>query len=344
MSENAIARPVFALTYGDAAGIGAELVAKALQSEEVRRLAKWVLIGDERIFQRGMEIAKASYEYTKISDPAEALQDDHLYMIAQEQLAPEEVPLGILSEKAGKACGDTLKLALQYAKEGKFDGVVYAPLNKEALHRGGLKFHDELHFFADQLGCKEGFSEINVMDKLWVTRVTSHIPLRKVSDLVTKERVKSIIRFAFDTLVAVGIEKPRIVVAALNPHAGDGGLLGHEEIEEIQPAVQEMKATGIDVEGPFPADTIFLRLQKNPFDCIVGMYHDQVQTGMKLLGFHKGVTISGGLPVVLTTPAHGTAFDIAAQGTADPGAMITAMNVAVRLAKGKLNSSVRPSV
>lgn len=182
------------------------------------------------------------------------------------------------------------------------------------------------------LDCKEGFSEINVLGDLWFTRVTSHVPLKEVSGLVKKERVGRIIRFAQQTLLNAGFENPRIAVAALNPHAGDNGLLGMEEIEEIQPAIKEAQEQGIQVDGPYPADTIFLRLKTNPFDCLVSMYHDQAQTGMKLMGFNKGVTVSGGLPVIITTPAHGTAFDIAGQGIADPGATEQAMKLAVKLA------------
>ncbi len=170
------------------------------------------------------------------------------------------------------------------------------------------------------------------MGDLWFTRITSHVPLKEVSSLIKKDRVARIIRFAHDTLISVGFDNPRIAVAALNPHAGDGGLLGTEEIDEISPAIHEAREQGINVVGPYPADTIFLRLQTKPFDCLVSMYHDQAQTGMKLLGFNKGVTVSGGLPIAIATPAHGTAFDIAGKGISDPGATVQAMKLAVRLA------------
>jgi 4-hydroxythreonine-4-phosphate dehydrogenase len=326
---------IMGITYGDATGIGPELVAKALQSEEVRSLATWVLIGDERVFKAGQYTAGQTYACRKIGSPADIADQDEIYLIDLANQDPSSVVLGAMSPDSGRVCGETLKEALRLAQEQQLDGVVYAPLNKEALHRGGFEFHDELQFFASLLNCKEGFSEINVMGDLWVTRVTSHVPLHEVSKLITKEKVGSIIRFAHETLKGAGIPNPRIAVAALNPHAGDGGLMGMEEISEIRPAIQEKKEEGIRVEGPYPADTIFLRLKTNPFDCLVGMYHDQAQTGMKLMGFNRGVTVGGGLPAVLTTPAHGTAFDIAGQGKADPGAMISALQVAVKLAKAK---------
>ncbi|ALS21786.1 MULTISPECIES: PdxA family dehydrogenase [Paenibacillus] len=329
-------KPVMALTYGDAAGIGPELVAKALQMDEIRSLAQWVLVGDERVFKQGAELAGVTLNYRKIDSIEQAsFQEHELPLIDLQNINPDDFQKGILSPEAGLASGKTLEYTLQLVKGNHLEGVVYAPLNKEAMFRGGLHFEDDIHFLADLLGVKDGFGEINVMEKLWVFRVTSHIPLRKVSELITKESVGQRIRFAHETLTAAGYHQPRIAVAALNPHAGDGGLFGTEEIDEMIPAVQEAQAQGINVAGPYPADTIFLRLPKDPFDALLAMYHDQAQTGMKLMGFNKGVTVSGGLPVVLATPAHGTAFDIAGKGIADPGAMAHAMRLAVRLVLGK---------
>lgn len=325
-------KPVFGLTLGEAPGIGPELVVKALQDEEVRSLATWVIIGDERVYQQGAQIAKASLDYVKVDSSKEVGADRDIWMIDLGNLDPATYELGKLSPASGKVTGETLKYGLKLAQDKKLDGLVYAPLNKEALQRGGHHFEDEIHFFAELLHVQDGFGEINVMDNLWLTRLTSHIPLKEVSQHITKENVLKIIRFAHGTLTQAGIENPRIAVAGLNPHAGEGGLIGREEIDEILPAVQEAQQQGMNAHGPYPADTIFLRLDKEPFDCMVSMYHDQGQTGMKLLGFHKGVTVSGGLPVVLTTPAHGTAFDIAGKGIADPGAMRSAMKLAVRLA------------
>lgn len=329
-------KPVMALTYGDAAGIGPELVAKALQMDDVRSMADWVLVGDERVFRQGAELAGVDLNYRKIDSIEQAAHQNHeLPLLDLHHLHPDDFIKGSLSPEAGLASGKTLENALQLVKGNHIEGVVYAPLNKEAMFRGGLHFEDDLHFLADLLGVKDGIGEINVMEKLWVFRVTSHIPLKKVSDLITKDHVSQRIRFAHETLTAAGFHQPRIAVAALNPHAGDGGLFGMEEIDEIIPAVQEAQAQGINVVGPYPADTIFLRLPKEPFDGLLAMYHDQAQTGMKLMGFNKGVTVSGGLPIVLATPAHGTAFDIAGKGVADPGAMAHAMKLAVRLVLGK---------
>ncbi|TBL75782.1 PdxA family dehydrogenase [Paenibacillus thalictri] len=325
-------KPVLGVTLGDATGIGSELTVKALQSAEISKLATWVIVGDERVLRQGESIVGSTISYRKIEHAGQIDNPNDVYFIDLNNLSPDDYTLGQLSAVSGKATGETFEYIVKVAQQKQLDGFVFAPINKGALHSGGYHFMDELHFFASLLDCREGFSEINVMGDLWFTRVTSHIPLKQVSDLVKKERVGRIIRFAQDTLTRAGFVNPRIAVAALNPHAGDSGLLGMEEIEEITPAIKEAQAQGINVEGPYPADTIFLRLDKQPFDCLVSMYHDQAQTGMKLMGFHKGVTVSGGLPVVITTPAHGTAFDIAGQGTANPGAMEHAMKLAVKLA------------
>ncbi|NEU30038.1 4-hydroxythreonine-4-phosphate dehydrogenase [bacterium LRH843] len=336
MSNN---KPTFGLLFGEAVGIGSELIVKSLQQKEVLGLATWIIIGDERVYKQAASLTGLQVEYTKIASIDEVKPDEErIWFIDLGNIDPSTYEMGELSVHSGRITGETLIYAMDLAKEGKLDGISYAPLNKEALQRGGFQFEDEIHFFASLLDCEDGFGEINVMDDLWVTRVTSHIPISDVAPLIKKERVNRIIHFANDTLTAAGIKNPRINVSALNPHAGEGGMIGREEIDEILPAIEQAKQEGIDVRGPYPADTMFLRRDKEPFDCLVGMYHDQAQTGMKLLGFYRGVTISGGLPIVLTTAAHGTAFDIAGKGIADPGAMIAAMKLAVRLSNGKNKS------
>lgn len=333
MSKN---KPIIGLLYGEATGIGSELVAKALENQEIYEAATWVLIGDERVFKQGAEIAKTELVYSKVRDTEEVDQlSQGLWMIDTQELDPQQISLGELSEESGKVTGDTLTFATKLAQQDKLDGIVYAPLNKDALYRGGYRFQDDIHLLASLFDYTSGFGEVNVMEDLWVSRVTSHIPLKDVAANITKENVLKSINFANDILSSVGFKYPKIAIAALNPHAGDGGLLGQEEIEEIIPAVNDAKGKGLNVEGPYPADTIFLRLDESPFDCLLAMYHDQAQTGMKLMGFHKGVTINGGLPIVLNTPAHGTAFDIAGKGVANPSAMEHAMNLAIKMINNK---------
>jgi len=332
-------KPIMGLLLGETAGIGPELTVKALNVNEVKAMATWVIIGDERVYKQGQDIAGLTVPYKKIKSTEEIVYDeDVIWFIDLNNIDPNTIQLGTISEESGKATGETIKFALGLASDKKLDGIVYAPINKEALNKGGFKYKDELHFFADMFNCLEGFGEINVMESLWVTRVTSHIPIKDVSAIVTKERVSKVIRFANANLLSAGFKNPKIAVCALNPHGGDGGLIGTEEISQIIPAINEAKMQGINVEGPYPADTIFLRLKNDPFDCLLAMYHDQAQTGMKLLGFNKGVTVSGGLPVIIMTPAHGTAFDIVGKGVADPGAQISAMKLAVKMALNKLQN------
>jgi 4-hydroxythreonine-4-phosphate dehydrogenase len=332
-----IKKSVMGLLYGDATGIGPELIAKALQEQSVREKAHWVLIGDERVFNQGSHIANLDIDYKVIKEIEEINPNsDDIYMLNYESLSSEDYELGNVSALAGKSAGEILAKAVELAKKKLLDGIVYAPLNKDALYKGGFLFEDDIHFLASLFDYKSGFGEINVMEDLWVTRVTSHIPLKDVAEKVTKERVIEVIKFAEENLKRVGFENPKIAVCALNPHAGDGGLIGKEEIDHIRPAIEDAKGFGINVVGPYPSDTVFLKLQKEKaFDCLLAMYHDQAQTGMKLLGFNKGVTLNGGLPVILATPAHGTAHDIAGKGIADPGATIHAMRLAVKMAGEK---------
>jgi 4-hydroxythreonine-4-phosphate dehydrogenase len=184
---------------------------------------------------------------------------------------------------------------------------------------------------ADRLQWKGHISEINVLDDLWTSRVTSHVGLRQVSALITKEAVYDAIVLIVGALRLAGVAEPRLLVAALNPHGGEGGLFGNEEIEAIAPAIEQARMEGIQASGPFPADTIFLRARKGGCDAVVSMYHDQGQIAMKLMGFERGVTVQGGLPLPITTPAHGTAFDIAGQGKANPQGLYQAFRLACRM-------------
>ncbi|MFS0822043.1 PdxA family protein [Bacillus sp. 1P02SD] len=326
-----MSKPTIGLLYGDAAGVGPEVVAKSFANKEILESATWILIGDERIFNRGASIADQQLNYQKVDSIDDVNPDvSSLWLIDTKNTDPDEIEMGVLNEKSGKAAGDNLVFALELAKQEKLDGLSYGPMNKSALYQGGYTFKDDIHLVASVFGLETGFMEVNVMDGVWFTRVTSHIPLKEVAENITKENVLNSILFADKIVSKAGIE-PKIAVAGLNPHAGDNGLLGDEENEIISPAVEEAKNQGVNVHGPFSADTIFLRLKKENFNCLLGMYHDQAQIGMKTMGFNKGVTISGGLPIVITTPAHGTAFDIAGKGIVDPSAFEEALKLGIKL-------------
>ncbi len=325
-------KPKVGLLLGDPTGIGPELVAKLLAGYDVHEHADPVVIGDQRVFEMGQKIAGVSVPARVVRrfDDVQSGGGD-IPFLDFSGASPDEFALGQLSAKAGKSVLEVLAFTLDLARDGKLDAIIFAPFNKQAMHLGGSPFPDELHFMADRLQWTGHFSEINVLDNLWTSRVTSHIGLRQVSALITKKAVYDAIVLIDGALRKAGVKEPRLFVAALNPHGGEGGLFGNEEIEAIAPAIEQARSEGIQASGPFPADTIFVRAKKGACDAIVSMYHDQGQIAMKLMGFERGVTVQGGLPIPITTPAHGTAFDIAGQGKANPQGLYQAFRIACRM-------------
>jgi 4-hydroxythreonine-4-phosphate dehydrogenase len=299
------------LVLGDPAGVGAELAAKLLASED---LAGVTVIGDMRQLEAGARVAKVTLPKLEVLDRRNA--------------DPGAIPLGQASATGGRAALDNFTAALDLARAGKLDAVCFTPFNKQALMLAGNKFEDELRYAADHLGWKHPVGEFNILGKLWNARVTSHIGIAQVSAHLTRERVLEAIRLTDAQMRRAGFNPPRIAVAALNPHAGEGGAFGREEIDVIAPAVADARADGIEASGPFPADTVYLRARDGQFDSVVTMYHDQGQIAIKLLGFSRGVTLLGGLPVAVTTPAQGTAYDIAGKGIATPDALRNAFAIA----------------
>ena len=321
------------LLLGDPCGIGPELVAKLLAGGELDPGVASIVIGEPRVLARGAEHAGVELRLPEVSGP-DAAAEGGTALMAGPSIDPADAPTGQVSAAAGAYVLDAFRQALALARAGALDAICFAPCNKQAMHEGGLAFEDELRFFVHELGFDGYVGEINATGELATTRVTSHVPLRAVADLITGDAVLQATRLAHDTLRAAGDPHPRIAVAGLNPHAGDGGIFGREEIEVIAPAVERARAEQIAASGPYPADTVFVRARAGAFDAIVTMYHDQGQIAMKLLGFERGITILAGLPVPITTPAHGSAFDIAGQGTARVDALRQAYLTACRMAHG----------
>ena len=310
-------KTTIALVQGDAAGIGAELLSKLLDDEQVRERANLLIVSDERVFRAGYEVTRLTPSVRPISQPSDMDFSDGLpNLLHMPVIDPRDAPLGQVSVAAGGAVLQCFGKALGLAQSEIVDGICFMPFNKEAMHRAGLGTEDELQWAKKYLDLPGQVGEFNVIDGMWNARVTSHVPLREVADLLTIERIVESIAFADVTLRAAGFDSPRIAVAALNPHAGDGGQIGREEIDTIAPAVERARALKIHVDGPFPSDTLYIKVRDKQYDCAVSMYHDQGQIAIKLLGFHMGVTVLGGLPFPVTTPAHGTAFDIAGTNTA----------------------------
>ena len=329
--------PTIGLMLGDVTGIGPEIAARVLASDAVKELANLVVVGDVRVLALGIRDAGVTLPYTSystIDDVRFPRKDVPLLHLGN--IDPERIKRGAVSAESGRLTGDTLKTMIDLALAGKLDGISFAPLNKGALHQGGWKFHDEHQMFAKLTEHSGFFGEMNVIKEFSTFRVTSHVALREAIGMITPDRITSAVHLANDTLRAAGRASPRLAVAALNPHSGENGLFGDEEIRIIRPTVEKLRASGIDCTGPISSDVIFIKALRGEYDGVVMMYHDQGQIATKLLGFNKGVTVTAGLKTVFTTPAHGTAFDIVGKGSADPGAMEHALRLAAQLASARL--------
>ena len=330
--------PVLGLMLGDVTGIGPEISVKLLASGMPHSVARVVVIGDARVFESGCRDAgiRLAFETFDNIDAIE-FNGDAIPLIDLANVDPAKYPRGVSSDESGRLCGDTLKHMIELADAGKIDGICFAPLNKGAMNRGGWKYPDEHQMFAALTRHQGFFGEMNVIKEFSTFRVTSHIALKEAVNLITPERIIAAIRLADQSLRAAGIAQPRIGVAALNPHCGENGLFGDEEITVIRPTVDAVRASGVNCTGPISSDVIFLKALKSEFDGVVMMYHDQGQIATKLLGFNKGVTVTAGLKTVFTTPAHGTAYDIAGKGVADTGALEQALRIAARMAAARIH-------
>jgi 4-hydroxythreonine-4-phosphate dehydrogenase len=325
-------KPRIAIIPGDPCGIGPELIAKLLNTEGVRDAADILLIGDRHVWRQGADQAGLDFDMSPTDEDAIATHRG-LVWLPMQTIALEEVRIAEANQAGGTSSLRCLDKALDLAMAGKVDGILFGPFNKTALTSAGLNAEDEHRYMARYIGFKGYHSEINVLDDLMTTRVTSHIPLKDVAEKITREAVEQAIGLAEDTLGRAGKKRPHIAVAALNPHAGDNGKFGREEIEVLKPVIEAAQAKQKHVTGPWPSDTVFLKAQRGEVDAVVTMYHDQGQIAIKLMGFERGVTVAGGLPIPVATPAHGTAFDIAGQNKANVGATLQAFKLLVRMAR-----------
>lgn len=307
--------PTLALFTGDPAGIGPELVEKMLKNLSWEKHSRVILIG----------------QMDAMTAPKEAVWHD---WPGYRAAAFER---GVANAHNGRYMIEALAAGVNLVTAGQADAFCFAPLNKSALRQGGMTQEDELRWFAEHMHYTGVCGELNVLKNLWTARVTSHVPLSQVSSLLSSDKVADAIRMISQALQASGVTSPRIAVCGLNPHNGDNGNYGDEEGRIIKPGVQQAAAMGFAADGPFPADTAFVRAIRVPggYDGVVTMYHDQGQIAMKLMGFEQGVTVHGGLPCPITTPAHGTAYDIAGQGVANPQAMTNAFELAARMATSR---------
>ena len=329
--------PVIAVAMGDPSGISPELTARILAEPDLSKAARYIVFGDYRLFQLGADDAGLTLDLHVIREsdaiPADAGKP---VFVDLKNHDPADLQRGKATLAGGKAATDNFRRALRLAASGKADAVFFTPFNKAAMRFAYPGYDDEIRFVRDAIDFEGPASEFNVLEKLWNARVTSHIPLSEVAQNITQERILRALDLADKNLRAAGFNPPRIAVAGINPHAGDGGNFGRDEIETIEPAVKAAKAKGYVVDGPFPSDTVFLRAKNGDFDAVLTMYHDQGQIAMKLIGFDAGVTLMGGFPFPICTAAHGTAYDIAGKGIAHPGAMRNALLLASRMAASRI--------
>ena len=331
-------KPIVGLMLGDVTGIGPEVAVKLLANPQTHEQAKVFVVGDLRVLEIGMADAKIKLTVNIVKDIDSAdWSKPGIQFLDLKNINPAEIPRGQTSIESGRLTGETLKVMTDMVHAGKMDAVCFAPLNKGALNKGGWKYRDEHEMFANWNGHEGYYGEVNLINLFCTFRVTSHVSLRQAVDLVIPERIEGALRLAHETMRGLGKAHPRIGVAALNPHNGEGGLFGSEEIEIIRPTLDRLRAEGLPCEGPFPSDTVFLKARAGDFDAVVIMYHDQGQIATKLLGFSEGVTLTGGLKTLYTTPSHGTAYDIVGQGVADVGAMKRAFDVIANLATARIN-------
>jgi 4-hydroxythreonine-4-phosphate dehydrogenase len=327
-------KPIIAITMGDPAGIGPEVTVKALACPEVWDRCRPLVIGDGATLKRISSLIDGAPRPRLIAQPSEARFDPNtpdvldLHNVALDSIQP-----GNVSAAAGRASVDYVERAVTLVQEGQADAITTGPINKAALKAAGIPYIGHTELLAALIG-EERVTTMLATEGLRVVHVTRHVPLAQVAALITRERVLETTRLTDAGLRQMGISCPRIAVAALNPHGGDEGLMGREELDAIGPAVEAARAEGIEATGPIPADSVFFRAIRGEFDVVVAMYHDQGHIPIKTYGFERSVTLTLGLPIVRTSVDHGTAFDIAWQGIANEESMVEALRLAAQLAAG----------
>ena len=324
-------KKIIAVLLGDPSGVGPELVVRLL-NENITNEANIVVIGEKKILEEGEKISGKKIKLEFVEKFEEIKFDDHTKFFLDISKGTNRIyKRSEVSAESGQSVLEAMDFAMDLAKNKKIHAINFGPFNKTSLIKGGCKYNDEHDFFQNKLEIKDFCCEFNVVDNFWTARVTSHIPIKEVAENITKENILKPIKLLDKTLKMSGVKNPRIAVQALNPH----GEFGTEEKDEIIPAIEEAKKMGINADGPLPCDTSFITAFKNKnHDCIVGMYHDALQCGLKAFGFDRGVTVSGGLTIPVTTPAHGTAFDIAGKNTANLEPTLNSFKLALQMNTG----------
>jgi 4-hydroxythreonine-4-phosphate dehydrogenase len=329
---------------GDPAGVGPEITARALAEPGVRKAARLLVVGDARVLEAAVRLAGVDLAVRRLGGAAEATgAAGALEVLDLANADPAAFAVGRVSALCGRAAYEYVERGVRLALAGEVDGIVTGPINKEALAAAGVRHSGHTEILAELTGTRD-YAMLLMGRQLRVIHVTTHVALRRVPELVTRERVLRTVRLGHGAMRRLGLPAPRLAVCGLNPHAGEGGLFGDEERAAIAPAVADARAEGIDATGPWPADTIMSRAAGGEFDCVVAMYHDQGHVPVKALGFRyddarkawtglSGVNVTVGLPILRVSVDHGTAFDRAGRGTANPESMVEAILVAAEMAR-----------
>jgi 4-hydroxythreonine-4-phosphate dehydrogenase len=323
-------KPTIAITMGDAAGIGPEIVVKALADARVREWCEPVVLGDLAVLEDAARTLGVAPSWRRVERPTRAGADGACAVMDYANVDRAHLRMGVMAAPLGAAAVHYTREAARLALAGEIDGIVSAPLNKEAMRAAGMHYEGATEIFAEMAGVKR-YAMVLLLGEMRLMLLTNHMALREACDKVTEARVYEKIMLGHEALVEQGMAAPRIAVSALNPHAGEGGLFGREEIEEIAPAIARARAQGVEAIGPVPADTVFFKAKQGMYDMTIALYHDQGLGAVKLLGFGTVVTLLVGLPFIRTSTGHGTAFDIAGRGIADHTNLLEAIRVAAEL-------------
>jgi 4-hydroxythreonine-4-phosphate dehydrogenase len=321
-------RPLLAITMGDAAGSGPEIVTKALVDLQTRAVCRPVVIGDAATMRAALKVTGVLGEIRAIAKLSEALfRNGIIEVIDLHNIQLDRLTRGQVDPMAGKAAFEYIKLAADLALDEKCDAIVTSAINKEALNKAGYHYDGHTQLLAELCGAPD-VAMMLVSGQLRITHVTTHVSLRQAIEQIRPERVLTVLRLTKEALRQMGIDEPRIAMAGLNPHAGESGLFGDEELKYITPAIKAARCQGMDIVGPFPPDSVFLRTSEGQFDAAIAMYHDQGHIAIKMLGITQGVNVTLGLPIIRTSVDHGTVFGKAGKGTADPTSLIQAIKLA----------------
>ncbi len=333
--------PTIGITMGDAAGISPEILVKSLADPSIREFCEPIVLGDIRVIAAAAEAAGLDLQLRAVERPSAWRREGAAFgVVDYGDVDPATVKIGVIEPALGAAAVRYTREAARYALSGEIDGIVSAPLNKESMRAAGFHYEGATEIFAEEAGVKR-YAMVLLLGEMRLLLLTNHMSLREACDKVTKARVHEKIMLAHEALVGQGIAAPRIAVSALNPHAGEGGLFGREEIEEIEPAIAEAKAAGVNAIGPVPADTVFYKTKQGMYDLTIALYHDQGLGAVKLLGFGDVVTLLVGLPFIRTSTGHGTAFDIAGKGIAGHKNLLEAIKTAAELAAKRRSGGAR---